>query len=470
MPRLQANPNEADFRFFKRQLENFYVIAGPRAKDTPEETDARKKCILQNALGRDGLEILDGMPDPKDSYIDCIDRLSDYFGGKKSVLVKRRDFLRATQTASESVTQFACRIRRLGAECNFGAMSLELQRDIFVSGVKDNRLGEKLLNEDHTKLNFNDAVTIAENFERACLDRRQIHSKESTSSVAGNVNRGNKPFQKPNQSFSSAKPQQPWRNNNGSSGSNSSFNRPQFQSNNNQSNARCYRCDSAQHLASSKDCPARKAQCKTCNRVGHYAKCCTPLGKPNNSAPNAAKFQRSKSVHQTGQSAPKEQDDTGEDEIYHITIANADNNSPKGLEIRTVSIDAESIPALIDTGAQRNILPLHFYPSVKTKPTSIKVHAFGGYQLNVKGIATLSVEYKDSISEAKFIVIEEDGDHQSKFALFGTELCRALGMLDEIAKVNSVQSLWINSRRVRHYLAVLDALKISSTKSRWTKR
>ena len=48
-------------------------------------------------------------------------------------------------------------------------------RDIFVIGVRDDRLGERLLSEDASTLTFEEAINRAEAFERARTERRTVH-------------------------------------------------------------------------------------------------------------------------------------------------------------------------------------------------------------------------------------------------------------------------------------------------------
>ncbi|KAI4894806.1 hypothetical protein NFI96_001731 [Prochilodus magdalenae] len=36
----------------------------------------------------------------------------------------------------------------------------------------------------------------------------------------------------------------------------------------------CYRCGSSKHLANAKNCPAARAKCKTCQKMGHFARVC----------------------------------------------------------------------------------------------------------------------------------------------------------------------------------------------------
>jgi hypothetical protein len=157
-PTLPNNPTGADLTYFVRKFENYLTI-----------TDAKenhKLPLLLNSLGRDGLNVYDGLNKPKDTYATAIDRLKEYFIGSSSILLKRKIFLESRQEVNETITSYACRLGRLIAECNF-TNSAELLRDIFVIGVKNDRLGERLLTEDASKLTFDEAVAKATAVERA---------------------------------------------------------------------------------------------------------------------------------------------------------------------------------------------------------------------------------------------------------------------------------------------------------------
>ena len=122
-------------------------------------------------IGREGTDILDGLPDPKASYTECIQRFNDYFGEKSSVLLRRKVFFSSRQEVNETSNAFACRLRRLASECAFGTNRETLLRVIFVIGVFNDHLGEKLLAEDESTLIFDLAIKKAEAFERARQER-----------------------------------------------------------------------------------------------------------------------------------------------------------------------------------------------------------------------------------------------------------------------------------------------------------
>ena len=122
-----------------------------------------------NSLSHDALDIFDGLPEPRNTLRDVIAGFSAYFGEKSSVLLRRKVFLRTDQQMNASITEFACRLRRLARD--FGDKATEMLRNIFVIGVRDDRLGERLLSEDATTLTFEDAIKRAEAFERARAER-----------------------------------------------------------------------------------------------------------------------------------------------------------------------------------------------------------------------------------------------------------------------------------------------------------
>ena len=61
---------------------------------------------------------------------------------------------------------------------------------------------------------------------------------------------------------------------------------------------------------------------------------------------------------------------------------------------------------LIDTGAQRNILPSYIVPDIKTTPTTVKVTAFGNPPIRVIGETTCSVTYRHTTLTENFIIVE----------------------------------------------------------------
>ena len=183
VPLLASNPTEADWQYFIRQFGNYLTIVSA--------TDAQKLPLFLNALGRDGTDIFDGLPEPKDTYDAAVDHFKGHFLNRTSVLLLRKQFYEARQQHNESVSDFACRLRRISKDCGFGANKDTMLRDIFVVGIRDDRLGEKLLAEDASTLGFDTALARTEAFERARTERGAV------SSNAASVNAAQQQLRKP---------------------------------------------------------------------------------------------------------------------------------------------------------------------------------------------------------------------------------------------------------------------------------
>ena len=162
-PEFPVNPKSVDWDFFFRQFENYLQIV--------EAKDAQRLPIFLNCLGRDGLLLFDGLPEPKDSYEEVVERFKNHFAGRTSILLKRKQFYEARQSQQETVTNFAVRLRSLAKECDIGGSASILMRDIFVVGIRDDRIGERLLAEDAQTLTFDKALAGDEAIERARCER-----------------------------------------------------------------------------------------------------------------------------------------------------------------------------------------------------------------------------------------------------------------------------------------------------------
>lgn len=147
----------------------------------------------------------------------CPQLMNDYFKIYSTVLLRRREFLHASQSTPESVSEFECRLRRLVQDCEFTSDKAGLLRDVFVIGIRDSRLGERLLAEGPSRLNFENALQKAEAWKMARTDRGRFYH--------ASVNRI------PTQGTHTAKQAKNLKT--------------------------CYRCGSKAHLANSSGCPAK---------------------------------------------------------------------------------------------------------------------------------------------------------------------------------------------------------------------
>ena len=235
---LPTNPTDNDWAFFKA-----------RFMDLSDATDGKKKALLLVSLGHEGNEILEGLPDSKASFAECNAQLDEYFGRKSSSLLRRKTFFSARQEQNETANAFACRLRHLASDCNFGDNKSTLLRDIFVIGIFNDCLGERLL-ADETTLTFDLAIKKVEAFDRA----RQECTSSKSATISAVQHSPDRRLRKPLTASTAAR----------------------------RSTAPsrcCYHCGSPDHIASAADCPPAHAKCRSCDKIGRFSKVCRSTNK-----------------------------------------------------------------------------------------------------------------------------------------------------------------------------------------------
>ena len=411
-PVLPSNPKSEDWRLFKRQFQNYLLIV--------DAGEAKKFPYLMSCIGGDGFTIYDGLPEPKLSYDDAVRRFDDFFKTRSSVLLLRKRFYEAKQEPRESITEFACRLRRLICECDFPpAFSDTLLRDIFVCGVHSNVLGERLLSEDSSTLTFTMAITRGEAWERARSERQSVEV---------------------NQIASSCLSKQP-------------------------ASARvCHRCNSQQHMASSPTCPARSAKCRHCGKIGHFQVICKSRLATARAAPKQTPGESTSSYGQCV-STLKPTSQVGRQKIVRCVesahdsctrdsltpaceTSDAEYNVQQFYDIyatsrslesvtRCVEVNGYPLSAICDTGAELNILPEHSVPELKLDHADVSIFAWGHFKLPVLGCAMCSISYNGVTVNDMFYVIRSDTRCRP---LLTYALCHKLGIIAELASVQGLQS------------------------------
>lgn len=385
-PLLPCNPKEADWVYFSRQFTNYLAIV--------KADEDQKLPLLLNCIGRDGLMIYDGLPEPKSGYQDTINRFNDHFTGRTSILLKRKFFYEAKQGADECVSDFACRLRRLVAECDLGSTAAVLLRDIFVIGVMDDRLGERLLAEDSKTLTFELALAKAESYERAKLERGRtvaaIRLSMSTPKVGST-----KPASVPGKSMN--------RNNN--------FSNP--------SGRQCYRCGSGTHKANNPSCPAVNAVCGHCGKVGHYQRMC--LSKEERTR------QPTKAQVRGIQSSSDSKTDSFPSNEYKIF------SSSNSVACKDVLIDDKLYSVILDSGAEVNVMPRYLMPDKTLTSTKVRIKSWGNFDIPVLGSTVCKVTCNSHEIFATFFVV----DIAAMQPLFSLTLLRQLDLISELACVKS---------------------------------
>ena len=94
-------------------------------------------------------------------------KLDTQYGTKKIVLAERYRFYNYKQRKGQSLTDYIAELRRLAATCEWSEEHLgENLRDKFVMGLRNERLLQQLLTQDHKKP-LADLLELAGTFEAA---------------------------------------------------------------------------------------------------------------------------------------------------------------------------------------------------------------------------------------------------------------------------------------------------------------
>ena len=406
-PQLPPTPRADDWAYFKRQFANYLLIA--------EAKDSHRTPLLLNALGRDGLDIYDGLPDNKETYTDIVAWFDEYFSGKASILLRRKYFFEARQIRTESVTEFACRLRRLIKECDFmAAIGATLLRDIFVVGIYSNILGERLLAEDASTLTFDKAINMAEAFERARSERQTVEQCAIVSAVRDDTAGFRRVEER---RCYNCKATGHVRNACPLTASREASKQllPKVSPAGAACLRRCYRCSSTEHLASSPTCPARNATCKSCGTVGHYQKACRKTRKE---------------VGAIAASTQKLVNNECVDDYFAFRVATVCRVRNSSMA-RVIRINDCVVSVLPDTGAEVNLLPRDACPHQQLEATDINLKAWGNFKLAVLGKFTGSVVYADYRVVADFYVVDKKSVEVQ--GLISYDLCQRLGIMAELA-------------------------------------
>ena len=128
-------------RWFAR-FENYLVAANITA-------EARKKAQLLHLAGEDVFDVFSSLPASPASYSDTKAALSAHFNPKRNKEFEVFRFRSTRQTTTETIDEFAVRLRRLAKHCEFGDVDWEIKSQIVQTCVLE-KVREKAFMETVT--------------------------------------------------------------------------------------------------------------------------------------------------------------------------------------------------------------------------------------------------------------------------------------------------------------------------------
>ena len=315
-PARLEEPTTKQYKHWKKTLHNFLTKT-----NTTDDND--KLLLLTNFVHSD---IYDHISDVT-TYAEALAILDTMYIMPINIVFNRHVLKSTKQKAGENLEDFLQRLKTLGKECEFKAVTAaehqeEAIRDAFIAGLCSTDIQRRLLEENN--------MTLSQAFEKArALYTAQKNSEEyqSTSTYTASMSEkqlGNIPHMSPHNTMNS-----PGQDDHHSSAAFQTYDK-------------CYYCGGPVHPRY--QCPARNALCK-CGRRGHYTKVCR---NPNTNS------QGPKSNRQNQHSSA----------AAHATLATIKTSSSSKVYI-PITVNGIHTEGLLDTGSTDNYIKEDFVASNK---------------------------------------------------------------------------------------------------------
>ena len=294
----------SDFSAWQKQWESYMSLSG-----LSEEPPTKQVQALTLCFSRETLTIVDNLglsTEDLKKVTSIISAIKKYVAGHINESVERRNFRRRTQQPGESFDDYLVSLRELVKTCNFcnDACTQKSIRDQIIEGLLDGDTVEHLLQEKDLSLDRAISVCQAQEAakkQRAAIQQGPSHLNESIAALKTHPRK--KVFT------------------------------PQVL---------CPGCGAQPHPAGRTQCPAYRASCHNCKKLGHFARVCRsrPVQPNENKPPRpcAATLQSDIPLSQ----------DAGLSNIHHVTSTNP---APK-LQMDIITLNGAVTTAVLpDSGA-----------------------------------------------------------------------------------------------------------------------
>ena len=232
----------ADWPMWRRRFERYGEIA-----KLDKETPAIQVSTLLYVMGNQAETIFSSLPltaENRTKMTHVLNAFDAHFLPRRNIIHERAIFYTRKQKDGEPVEKYIRELYSLAENCDFQDKDDQL-RDRLVVGMRDQAVSRDLQIRDN--LTLEQAVLAARRAEAVSQQmgvQRETVSVEETSRKSGR--------------------RLPWKK---------KSNQPSQQ---NQMKKKCKFCAKV-HVFDRTICPANKAECRKCHKVGHYAVCCTAV-------------------------------------------------------------------------------------------------------------------------------------------------------------------------------------------------
>ncbi|KAK2578792.1 hypothetical protein KPH14_012856, partial [Odynerus spinipes] len=336
----------------------------------------------------------------KQTYANLTAKLEEFYAPTPLEIAENYRFHLRKQAEGEPIQNFVAALHKLSIDCKFGDYLKTALRNQFVFGLASKRIQARLL--ETKDLDFEKAVQIATSMELSEKDATQLHSGVAkVDYISANKNR--RVTRERQGGYASTKQTTATKT------EGHAYTTAQRSAHNNareMTNVFCYRCG-ANHLATF--CKLdRKILCKNCGIAGHLAKVC------KKAKADTKQLEEILLVEHIEHREP-----------YNVTII-----------VEDIAVDFE-----VDSGAAVTIMSKQtskqLFPGKIVSPTTLKLKTFCKTVVDVIGMYSVKVKYKDIVKELNIYISNVD-----RKPLLGREWIRQLpiSLQETIANTLSIQN------------------------------
>ncbi|XP_054723430.1 uncharacterized protein K02A2.6-like [Uloborus diversus] len=365
--------NTENFDSFIERFEAFLDIQNvpeaKRGKVLISTLNARLYNLLKNLLSPDN-------PSDK-NFAELKQVLKDHLNPKALIIPSRHMFINRKQQEGESISNYIAQLRSLAIPCDYKENMLNtMLRDVFVSGLRDRNILDRLFQEDD--IDLEKTLKIALSMEKAVKGANEIIGTSAEMKVLKTMKKG---FKTQKQNF--------------------------VAKNNKNKNETCSRCLGTDH--NKNNCRFSSSECLFCRKIGHIAKACF-----------AAK--KNRQVQQKKVDANVDPELQNVVPIYGFSSKNnvLSEVEPKRPPILVqVKIENKTVNMELDTGGTVSVMCIKEFRKISNKeiqPTNLVFKTYRGDKLVPLGYVTVKVEYQNQKSDLNLYIVKENSD-----TIFGRE-------------------------------------------------
>ncbi|KAB0793807.1 hypothetical protein PPYR_13427 [Photinus pyralis] len=420
------------FTTYIQRLENLFDLH--RIQATPDGNALRAKVLL-NCIGTQYYQLLCSLCSPdlptSKTYIEIVDVLTKHLCPRQNIDVAQFNFMKRSQTASETISEYLASLKQLSIPCQFNcihdsckrSVSALFLRPVFICGLRDSNIRERLLIEQ--KQSFDELVELAITLEASKRNNENLAASCSStlptgaiqSAVQVNEVKSHKKIHR-NRSRN--------RNSDHVRNSSNSQSRCNSQTRNKFSylgiGHLCLRCALANH--SSRECRISqdKLHCNSCNKSGHVAKVCISTLFKNRKNRNA-------SVQYLDDPMPSSSSSSNY-VLQVVTIPNILNTSVNYTDRKfqiAVQLENKESNFEIDSGSPVTFMSKSNYDKLKLsaviQSADIQFRSFTLQPFTPYGKAEISVQYRDIGATLPLYII-----NRNVTSILGRDWMKTLGL------------------------------------------